>query len=263
MLVEVRPLEIEKWHRKKGPEDFSQPLIIECLYDIDTGNYATGLTEEEQKKYEKLTGYDLSNNYNPSKPHPFWNSQAARIKLPHRTTIFDTKKPLDFIKVKVLKASKFVANSMKEYEEGLYPEATYVIFDEAEEMAIKASKIQKKNTALKLSIKMTTDEKINILQILSHKSLRGQSQDYIDVEIDKVINEDTDKFIELAKSDKKETYMRATVLEAIHKGILTKEGNAVLYMGDRIGNETDDAVKYFLDPQNQNLKTAILEKLTK
>lgn len=261
MLVEVRPIEVKKWHGKKGQEDFAQPVIIECLYDVHTGKYATGLDEKDRKRLEAVTGYDLSDTFNATKPHPFWTSSAARIKLPHRTVVFDTNIPLDEIKVKVLKASKFVANSMKEYKQGLYPEATHVIFDEAEEVAIKASKIQKKKTATKLSMKMTLDEKANIIMIMSNKLLKGQSQDYIDVEIDRLIEENTEKFITLAKQDKKQTYIRALILEALHKNILTKEGIAVYYMSDKIANSIEDAVDYFLDPQNQQLKTALLEKI--
>ena len=33
-------------------------------------------------------------------------------------------------------------------------------------------------------------------------------------------------------------------------------------MGDKIANSYEDAVEYFLDPQNQKLKVSILEKLT-
>jgi len=261
MLVEVRPIERKKWHGKKGEETFSQPVVIECLYDPATGKYATGLTDKDRKRLEAVTGYDLSDSFNAAEPHPFWSTSTARIKLPYRTVVFDTTVPLDEIKVKVLKASKFVANSLKEYEEGLFPEATHVIYDENEEVAIKASRIQKKQQAFKLALKMSLDEKVNIIMIMSHKSVRNQSQDYVDVEIDKLIGEHAAEFIEIAKRDKKENYVRASLLEAIHRNILTKEGNAVYYMGDRIGDTFDDAVNYFLDPQNQNLKAAILEKL--
>ena len=76
-------------------------MKLECLYDKSTGKYATGLSEEERIKLEADTGYDLSDAYS-EKPHPFWSSATAVIKLPVTTTIFDTEKPLDLIKVKVL-----------------------------------------------------------------------------------------------------------------------------------------------------------------
>jgi CelD/BcsL family acetyltransferase involved in cellulose biosynthesis len=39
---------------------------------------------------------------------------------------FDVSLPLNFIKVKI-RASKYIANSMSDYNEGLYPEATHVL----------------------------------------------------------------------------------------------------------------------------------------
>jgi hypothetical protein len=261
MLVEVRPIERKKWHGKEAQENFAQPLTIECLYDTKTGKYATGLSEDERKKLEKETGYDLSDEFT-NEPHPFWNSAIAKIKLPARTVVFDTDKPLDYIKVKVLKASKLVANSVREYNEGLYPDALFVIFDEQEEAKIKASKIQKKRKAVQLAIKMSADEKINVIQIMSGKSMRGQSQDFLDVEIDKLIEDDLEGFLKYVKMDSNEVYIRAAILEGIHRNILTKEGNNVLYMGDVIGVTLDEAVNYFLDPQNQKIKASILEKLS-
>lgn len=63
--------------------------------------------------------------------------------------ILDDTIALEFVKIKVLKASKFVANSLKDWENGLYPEATHVIYDESEEVGIKATKIQKKKESCK------------------------------------------------------------------------------------------------------------------
>ena len=261
MLVEIRPIETKKWHGKKGAESFSQPTVFEALYDMQTGKYATGLNEEERKTLEQNTGYDLSPEYNPDKPHPFWSSGTARVKLSNQTTIFDTSKNLDLIKVKLLKANKYVANSQKEYENGLYPEAMFVIYDEQEEVQAKASKIQQKNKARELGSKMSLDERINIIQILDGRSLRKQSPSFVDVALEDLIDNDTKEFLRWAEMDKAYVYIRASILEAIHRNILTKEGNAVYYMGDRIGDTTDDACSYFVDPNNQQLKARILEKL--
>jgi hypothetical protein len=261
MIVEVRPIEIKKWHGKKGQENFAQPLVLEALYDSKLGKYATGLNEEDRVRLEKITGFDLSDAYG-DKPHPFWGSQAGKIKLPYRTSIFDSAVPLQEIKIKVLKASKYVANSLKEYNEGLYPDAVFVIYDEQEEAKIAASKIQIKRKANQLATKMSSDEKVNIIQILSGKSMRNQSQDFLDVEIDKLIEDDMLTFTKYAKMDSGITYIRAAILEGIHRNILTKEGNAILYMGDRIGFNIDEAVTYFSDPQNQQIKASILAKLT-
>jgi hypothetical protein len=58
-IVEIRPLNIPRWHGKEGEESFTQPHTIEALYDHNTGGYATGLTEGEVEKYEKKLKVDL------------------------------------------------------------------------------------------------------------------------------------------------------------------------------------------------------------
>jgi hypothetical protein len=265
MLVEVRPIDRQKWHGKKGKEAFGQAQTIEVLYDSQTGQYATGLTPEDAEKYGKILGQDLSPIFDPNKPHPFWCSQAARIKLPIHTLMLDTDRPSDFVKVANLKASKFVANSYDEWQKGMFPEATHIIFSEEDEVAIKASKSEKRDACVTLKVNMNKEDKINLITILgeSNTSARGKSDNFVNVEIDKIIDSKPDEFIRHANMDKTKLYVRAAVLEAIHKNILTKEGTAVYYLGDKLGSSVDDAVAYFEDPQNQQLKIRILEQLTK
>jgi hypothetical protein len=262
-IVEIRPLDIPKWHGKKGEESFTQPHTIECLYDPMTGGYATGLTEGEEKKYAKKLGVDLSSVFNQDEPHPFWNSKMGRVALENATMIFDDTRSLDFVKVKMLKASKYVANSIKEWEEGMFPEATHVIFDESEEENIKATKALKKQKAMKLSLDLSADDKANIVQILTGKTVRGRSSNYLVGEIDDLMEDRLDDFIREASKDKKDLHIRGSVLEAIHRNILTKEGSSILYLSDKIGFDFESAVEWFKDPQNQNLKSSILEKLNK
>ena len=211
--------------------------------------------------YSKETGYDLSNRFDPTTPHPFWSTKAGQIKLPNHTTFLDTEKPLEYVKIKNLKASKFVANSMKEWEEGLFPEATHVIFDEEDEMRLKATKVQLRNKAISLTMNMSNDEKADIAQILSSKNLNGRSANFIDVEINNLIEDDAATFIKYVEMDKKEMNTRATVLRAIAKNVLTKEGTQILYMGNTIAMDYEEAVKWFMNPQNSKMKVAILEKL--
>lgn len=261
MLVEVRPLPSNKWHGKKGKESFTNAKDIEVLYDKETGKYATGLTDDEAKEWSKELGVDLSNTFNPNEAHPFWSTKAATIRLPNHTRIFDTDKPYERIMVKNMKASKFVANSMKEWEEGKWPDATHVIFDEAEEVEIKANKISLRNQAVLILDKMTANDKANIIQILSNKTVKGRSDDFINVEIDSIINEKPGEFLKYVKMGKEEVYIRASVLEGISKNILTKEAGSVYYMGELIGMDYEDAVDWFKNPQNSKMKVSILEKL--
>ena len=79
-IVEIRPLDIPKWHGKKGEESFTQAHTIECLYDPMTGGYATGLTEGEEEKYAKKLGVNLSSVCKQEEPHLFRNRKMGQVQ---------------------------------------------------------------------------------------------------------------------------------------------------------------------------------------
>ncbi len=260
-LVEVRPLPRKKWHGKAGKQDFSQPISIRALYDVNTGGYATGLTEEETILYSKKTGLDLSSTFNPDKAHPVWDNQVGKIKLPPYPIFLDPEKDMDFVKIKVLKASSQVENSLSDHEKGVNPDATHVIYDEVEQIEVKATKAQKRKECYLLSNELSDDQLSNVLTVISEKPITGRSKAFLTVELENVIENKPTEFLMYARMDKNESYIRASLFQALHRNILTKEGNAIYYMNDRIADNFEDAVKYFKDTQNQKLKASLLDKL--
>lgn len=261
-IVEVKPIDKERWHGKKGRDAFARPVTIEALISIRTGQFATGLSVEDRKRLESSTGYNLSPDYIAEKPHEFWNSPSAQIKLENKTNVFNTDRPLDEIKVKIMKASDLVANSMKEYEEGKFPNAIFVIYDEAEEMEIKASKASIKRKVVLESSKLSKSRKAEIVQIVLGISVRNQSDDYIDLKLDEAVETvGAEKVLTFIQRDKARTSLHALILEAIYKNVLRKDGPSVYYMEDLVGYDVESAVDYFQDPKNQTLKAQILEKI--
>ena len=261
-LVEVRPIERERWHGLKGKDAITRPVVIEALLSSTTGKLATGLTPEDREKLEKETGYDLSPDYKAGKPHPFWSSPAAFVKLEHKTNIFDLSNPLDEIRVKIMKASDLVANSQKEYDEGKFPLAQFVIYDEREEVEMKASKAAIRRKVVIEADKLSATRKSEIIQIVLGVTTRNQSNDFIDLKLDEAIDKDgPQRVLDLIQRDKARTSLHATVLEAIHKNVLRKEGTAVHYMEDQLGFDIEAAIDYLADKKNQALKAQIIEKL--
>lgn len=264
MRVEVRPLPKNTiWHGKKEEESFTRPKKVQVLVNPQTGRLATGLTEEQAKEYGKLLGLDLSDNFDPENPHPYWSTSISAMILRNETMVFDTDIPRDFVKIANMKACKFIANSLKEYEAGLFPYATHVIHDEEAEYTRQASIINVKKKAFELSLSMGLDEKCDIIQILANKSLRGKSQNFIDVEIDNLITNSPSDFVKLATLDKNQRFVHALINEALYRNILTKEGSAVCYMGDTLGHTIEDTISYFQDPNNQAQKAIILDRMSK
>lgn len=260
-IVEVRPIERERWHKKKGKDAFARPVTLEAPVSLRTGKLATGLTPEETEKF-KAQGYDVSPEYIKGKPHPFYHLGEGRVRLNHGNNIFDTSIPINEIKVKMLKAHDLVANSMKEYEEGKYPEALFVIFDEQEELELKASKAALKRKVVLETTKLTKSRKAEIVQILEGVSVRNQTEDYVDLKLDEAIeNHGAEKVLNMIQRDKARTTLHALVLEGIHKGVLRKDGPGVYYMDDQLGFDIESTVDFFADSKNQTMKAQIMEKI--
>lgn len=261
MLVEVKPLPAKKWHGKEGQDSFSQPKTVEALYDSNTGRYATGLTDEEAEEYGKKMGVNLSSIYVAGQPHEYWETKPAAIKLPNNTTFFNDELPSDFVKIKVMKASKFVANSYQEWEQGLWPHATHVIYSEAEEIAVKATKVQLRRRIEAHLQKISNEEKGNLILVLTGKDVRARSTDFLDVELADLVDSKPNELSSLFKLDKEALYAQATIKALLQRHILTREGVSVYYMGEQIAHNEEAAAQWLMKPDNQIMKAALLEKL--
>jgi hypothetical protein len=262
MTVEVRPLESKKWHSKVGQESFTRPKKIQALVNGETMRYATGLSAEDIKSLKaKGVKYDLSDNYDDTTPHPFWDSSMAVIKLENNTMFFDLTNNLDFIKVKVMKESKYVANSMAEYDEGLWPEATHVIHDEAQQAELIASKVEMKNQAILEASKLSPDKKIQLIMVLEGKNLKNQSPSFITVALDKTINKDPEAFLRHLRLDSNQIAAHAMVIEGLQKSILRREGQRIYHMDSPLGVDEIEVAEYLAKDENQDIKLMILNKI--
>ena len=260
MKIEVRPIERKRWHGKTGKENFTRPKKIQALVNSDTMLYATGLSDEDIRtlKEKHKVNYDLSPNFNEENPHPFWDSSSAVVKLENATMFFQTEKPLDFIKVKLMKASKFVANSMKDYEEGLFPEATHVIFDESEEIELKATKVAIKKKAIVESTKISKDKKIQLIMIIAGKDAKGKSDNFVEVQLDKILESNPKDVLRYIEMDDTSVSLHSLILECLQKSILRKDGHKILYHDSVLGGDIYDVIAYLSEDENQDLKLRLM-----
>lgn len=263
MKVEVRPIETKKWHNKEKDESFTRPKKLPALVNGETLKYSTGLSAKdiEYLKNEKNVSYDLSDDYNPEAPHPFWDSTLPVIKLENNTMFFNTDIPIDFIKVKIMKASKYIANSMKEYEEGLFPDATHVIHDEKEQQEVRASKVAIKNQAIIESSKLSSEKKAEIILIIDGKILKGKSDEAITVAMDDLISEKAEEVLRYINMDKKQVSLQALVIECIEKNILQEKGHKIMYHDSVLGVDVIDVVDYLELDENQDLKLRLMKAI--
>lgn len=263
-LIEIRPIEVKKWHEKTKDESFTRPKKIQALVDSSTMKYATGLTSDDIKELtsgDNSVNYDLTDHFDMKIPHPFWDGPMGVIKLENNTMFFDISLPLKYIHYKIMKASKYVANSPSEYEEGLWPEATHVIWDESEQIEMKASRIEVKNQAIVELSQIDIQRKREIILILRGKSTSGNSEAFLVPILDEIVNTSAKELLEILKMDKKEMKTRAIVIEALNRNVLKKEGHKIYYMDSPLGEDETQVVHYLMDDANQNFKMTIIDKL--
>lgn len=263
MKIEIRPIETKKWHGKEKEENFSNAKTLTALADAATMTYATGLTDEDRERLAKeLPDQDLSENFNPEVPHPFWDSKLATLKLENSTMFLETDRTFDFLKWKIAKASRFIANSVRDFDQGLYPEATHVIFNEAEESDVKAKRIEIKNETIKLVDDLSTDRKVQILLILTGKNMRGQSNSFITVKMDELVTKNAKDVLRYIKlEDTSQIANHALVLEALQKSVLKKAGHKITYHESVLGTDELDVATYLGEDENQDLRIRLMKAI--
>lgn len=259
MKIQVRPIERLSWHGKTGKESFKNVKIIQALPNPNTFKYETGLEEEDVEWLKKQgVAYDLSDSFIEGVAHPFWDSPTAFVHLENATKIYDTNKPIERIHVGVMKASPYVANSMREYEQGLFPEATHVIFSEAEENEIVAARVDIKNKAIVASMKLSDAKKANIIMIITGKNFRGKDSNTITVEYDKVLEANPKAVLKQAEGDSETLALHALVLEALQKSVLKKTARGITYFETLLGLDEYDAIEFLKEEDNQEIKLRLI-----
>lgn len=262
-IIEVRPIKRQKWHNLSEKDDFARPFTIEALIDPSTHRYATGLNEADRIRLEGITGYDLSDKFDPQTPHPFWSSAAARVRLENGANLFDISIPINEIKYCLMKASKFIANSQEELEKGEFPDAKFILFDEKREVEAKAKQLEIKKQVYDLIEGMNIQQKANVIQIATGLTMSHQSNDYINVELDSLIAKlGYPKLLGILKKDKVRISVQAIVMTAVDKRVISRKGDMYFYFDQALG-DMEGTIDFLLDKQNDSIKIQILEKLAK
>ena len=261
-LIEIRPINSPKWHGKEGKESFSAKKKIQALVNGSTRKYTTGLSAEDIKYLkEKGCTYDLSDSFTAGVPHPFWDDKASEVVLENHTVVLNTENELDFIKSKIVKASKYVANSQAAIDDGDFPDATHFIFSEEEEEEALASRAAKRYAAGYILRKLSRERKLQVAIIIKGKNLRNKSDNSLLLEMEKIVNENTDDFLAVAKRDGAEITNEALVLEAILSNELNKKGHKIMYGDSVLGTSVSEVVAYLGEPEQQELKSTLIAKL--
>lgn len=259
-MIEVRPIKTEGnvWELSED-QNFKRPISL--LAGVENGKYRVDISEERLAELTKMTGLDLTTKYNPQQPHPFYDSAQGRVKLENNTMFLDTSDPLNEIKVGILRGHPKVANSQAEFEEGLWPEAEFVMYDAQVEVAKKATKAEKRMKAYSLASKIDVDQKQAIIAIMTGEDVRKQSTAYVDGRIDELIESEIDTFIRYADKVKQDVILLGIIANAKAFGIITEKDGQFRFGDIALGINDAEILENFKQISFRDIRVRIQEKL--
>ncbi len=220
---------------------------------LGKSGYKTGITEEEQKYYEKYLRKP-EGFLNPDNKE-FW-STMLNMNLPlDKTFHFSVSTPLDELKLKVILQRSDIANN--ELELSKNPSAVFFIEDKEAKAKIEELAIDILMVANEAFNELTIDEKKGYLKLYGKKGVETLSDRIIKTELYKEVNKDPKKFLDFTKNP--DITLRIQIEEMLEVGTLIKKGSFYNFEQEVIGNSIDAVVSFFKDVKNQSVKLAAIQ----
>lgn len=218
--------------------------------------------EEEQLWLEEQLDLDL--NYHRTKDN-FWHK--FKVVLDKNKRVLKLTNPKDYLVWLVLKANRlFIAPSGEEkFDKATYK---YVLLDEAFASKETTKKADLNMEAYMLFGKMEDDyeKMMNFLKVFGKKVAKGTKQQFLKAEIAKIISEDPEAFLNVAK-DGENYEMKLFIVECTECGVIRKNGRQYSLEGGDLLAETgeiatlNNAVKYLNAISNQELLLVLKARL--
>lgn len=216
------------------------------------GNQATGLTKDDETRLEDLMGFERGYLKKGSVAGlvpqvNYWTTFTVDM-LDTDTLILDTSMPEDEIKHKVLLARSDVAKDLNDLKSK--PNAMLVLFnddDEAEKANVRGKAKRLANT---LFDELSPEDKRNLL-LLYGESSETNSNAVVENKLEKYMEDDYGKFLEIAKdSDLKDKVFITKLQKA---GIVRKSGHQYVdeATNEHLAYSLDEFVTYLKDKKNQ------------
>jgi len=262
--VTVKPIKRRGWlpeghdgeYRFTGTRIFFQPET-----DSKTRQLKTGLTEEDERRLEKLMHMTPGtlNKYNKD----FWGNNLMSIPKEGKTYYLDN--PKDELEYKVLINWSKVAPSQAAVID--CPEAIFFLSNVEEDAKKEVVKANIEMKAMKTFGKLSTDDMKNVLKIYTQlegkstgKITKDMSVDFISSTLYKKVKENPEEFLRIVEDPSFET--RVLIDDLVSNRILTKSGSKyIITGGDVLAPTLEATVDYLKDPHNQDVLLTLIQKL--
>lgn len=247
MVVELR---IKKQHPWAGLIKYKNCFDYIAPYFTRSGSMYTGLTPEDERRFEKLLGYPEGHL---AKTSDFWKTYC--VKIGSRTLVLDDSFPTQEMMIKFLSGHKRVATSLDKMNAG----KDYLLINREAE-AIEQNKINKlRRDAIKAFDKLSIDEMRKALRLFGINS-DNMSNELIESTLFGMVDKNPKQFF--AKwVDNKSKDTEYLLEQAIAKGIIRKDKTRYIYGTDQFADSLEDAIAYLDSKKNQDLKLSIINQV--
>ena len=246
MVVELK---IKKKNPWAGLVKYKSCFDYIAPYFTRSGSIYTGLTPEDEKRFEKALGYA---DGHLARTSPFWTTFC--VKIGTRPLLLDDSIPRQEMIIKFLEGHKRVATSLDKMDAG----KDYLLINREAE-AIQANKINKmRREAIKEFDKLSLDQMRKCLRLFG-VSGSGMSNELVESTLFNLVDKQPKKFFEKWVDNKtKETEF--LIEEAISKGVIRRERTQYFYGTDMFADSIEEAIAYLDNKKNQDLKLSILNE---
>lgn len=248
MVVELKIKKKNPWAgliKYKSCFDYIAP------YFTRSGSIYTGLTPEEERRFEKELGYTEGTL---SKESDFWKTFV--VKVGARGLLLDDQYPRQEMIIKFLSNHKRVATSLNKLDAG----KDYLLINRQAE-AIEQNRINKlRRDAIKEFDKLSLDQMRKCLRVLGIKS-DNLSNELVESTLFNMVDKNPKSFFNKWVNNKqKETEF--LLEDAIAKGVIRKDRTQYYYGSELIADSQQDAISYLDAKKNQDLKLSIMNQIS-
>ena len=235
-----------------------------------TGTYVNVLTNKEKVFFESI--YDVDMGAYTKNGTNFWDNY--KVELSKGDNVLHLTDPDDYIKYKVLLANKnLICPSQEDYDERPLATYMYVITSDQAELRRATKKRNIKVECIKWAGKNSDDFAMlkTVLEMLDGRPVSDDASiEFIQNEIDKKIEEDAQKVYDIINNDQLPTMI--LLQKSVGNGLVVKNGDFYYYKSDKtkvpMCREGEDptmnnAIKFLLNPKNQEMKFALEAQLKK
>lgn len=247
MIVELKIKKSNPWAgliKYKGCMDYIAP------YFTRSGSIYTGLTPEDEKKYEKALGYAEGTL---AKESDFWKTFS--VKVGSNSLLLDDQFPRQEMIIKFLSGHKRVATSLDKFTAG----KDYLLINREAE-AIEQNKVNKlRRDAIKAFDKLSLEEMRKCLRLFGVRP-DNLSNELVESTLFNLIDKQPKRFFDKwVDNTTKETEF--LIEEAIAKGIIRKDRTQYYYGSEMMADSLADCIAYLDSKKNQDLKLSIINQV--